>query len=422
MVASLTPINDIPKITLKNFVLPVLDQQKEFTYEDARVSVILPTYSPRLLTLTLVEDLVRYNPRLHVYVVDDSTPKDDRESATVFQSITALAPSVTLLRTPTNKLKAGALNYALAFMRAREKGGNTDIVITLDDDVMLGERTVENLVRELMSDERLGAACSQCAVYNKNTNMLTRLQALEYVGFNAIRLADQGFIRGPLVMHGMLTAFRGSALREIGYFAEGHLIEDYEITTRFKARGWYVKAAQHAHAWTVVPETLAELWKQRTRWSYGGITVVARTSDYKTVFQDVLGHAVFLSTVAMVLVLCLSGGGARVPAYITSGIIGLSFAQLIVWYGFQLWLMQTYREKDRFDWFLRASIVPEFLYSYLMTLVLLGSYAFFTFNLLKAALVRRGGTIGRLLASRLGRIFEWIGYTESRWGTRIIKI
>src|SRR3989338_3632033 len=179
-----------------------------------------------------------------------------------------------MLRTPVNKLKAGALNYALEHIWRECHSYAPDVVLTLDDDIVVLPMTVENLVTELMTGDDLGAVCSQCHVLNKNANLLTRLQGLEYMGFNATRLADDGFFMGPLVMHGMLTAFRASALIEVGGFAERHLIEDYEITSRLKESGWSVKSAPNSDAWTIVPENFSTLWRQRTRWSYGGITVV----------------------------------------------------------------------------------------------------------------------------------------------------
>ena len=271
-----------------------------------------------------------------------------------------------------------------------------------------------------MTHDHLGAVCSQCHVLNKNTNLLTRLQGLEYLGFNATRLADEGFFRGPLVMHGMLTAFRASALREVGGFAERHLIEDYEITARLKAKGWSVKSAIDSHAWTVVPERFSVLWRQRTRWSYGGITVVDEVTHLPSVLQDLIGHSMFWATVIMMNVLLIgimlkSGGG--VSPQIPYWIIALSFVQLTIWYVFQLWLMRMYREKDAYDWLIRASLIPEFVYANVLTFVLVGSYCFLFFNTLTRTVKRRGSAARRQLVGSLNTLFRVCGYTES-WGTR----
>jgi len=40
------------------------------------------------------------------------------------------------------------------------------------------------------------------------------MQGLEYHSFNVSKIADNGFVSGPLVMQGMLTAFRMSLLEQ----------------------------------------------------------------------------------------------------------------------------------------------------------------------------------------------------------------
>src|SRR3989344_6334700 len=259
---------------ISNFVVPKKYEKSSFGAQKATVCALIPTYKPGFLTLRLVGDFARWNPGIEIFVIDDCTPSGTEGSQMVFKRVAAVSDRVTLLRTPVNTLKAGALNRGLRYIFEERKGKPPDVILTLDDDVVITPSTVKNLVTELMSYDELGAVCSQCRVLNKNKNLLTRLQGLEYLGFNAIRLADEGFFRGPLVMHGMLPAFRAEALRGEGSFSEGHLIEDYEMTARLKSAGWHVKSAQKAPAWTVVPDRLSKLWSERTPWIYGGLTVV----------------------------------------------------------------------------------------------------------------------------------------------------
>lgn len=402
--------------SLSQFVVPERYQEAPFDFFAVRTAVILPTYKPGSLTARLVRDLVLWNKNLHVYVVDDCTPDSYKPGVNIFRRIQAMGDRVTVLRTPTNKLKAGALNHALKKILALSARRRPHVVITLDDDVMITRTTVRNLVLELMRYTQVGAVCSQCAVFNKKTNLLTRLQGLEYQGFNATRLADDGFYGGPLVMHGMLTAFRTQALSDVGGFTEGHLIEDYEITTRLKVKGWRVKAAVNAVAWTIVPETVWDLWRQRTRWSYGGMVVVANSKTLAPVLQDALGHGVFITTILMIdSLLFLQGDG--VPHTITYWIFGFAFLQLGIWYVFQLWLMRLYRDRDWVDWGVRVSLLPEFMYSNMLSLVLVGSYLFFGFNILARRVPMNGNFLARVVIPSGRRLFLDFGYTDG-WGTR----
>ena len=402
------------RVTLKNFLIPTQSRLSHKVFEP-NVSAVVPTYKPGATALRLVESLLRYNPKLEVVVVDDCTPEDYAPSAPVLLALRALGPRVTVLRTPQNRLKAGALNLGLAYVFGHKGPNAPAVVLTLDDDVVIAPQTVQRMVEALLSDPELGAVCSRCSALNKNKNLLTRLQGLEYVGFNAIRLGDQGFLYGPLVMHGMFTAFRVRALRQAGPFAQGHLIEDYEMTTRLKSLGWHVRAVFDAPAWTEVPEHLGAFWRQRTRWSLGGVQVVLGAKRPIAVLQDILGHIMFVATLlTLVILMLIDGGGA--PSLLLKVLIALSVAQFISWYALQLWLMRWYKEKDVWDWVLRITIVPELLFSSIMTVVLLGSYAYMGFAFVARGLSKWGG-VGVHIAKLGITLFAKIGYSGG-WGTR----
>ncbi len=411
------PVPKVMSVNLTNLVLPARHAVVPVSCKKTKIAAIIPTYKPGVLTFRLVCDLLRWNPALLVYLVDDCTPASHTESVEIFRRIACASRRVTLLRTPVNKLKAGALNFALSHIAALGEGEHPEVILTLDDDVVVDRHTVRNLVAEMINHPNVAAICSQCRVFNKNKNLLTRLQGLEYLGFNAVRMADDGCLRGPLVMHGMLTAFRAEALVQVGGFVDQHLIEDYEITTRLKACGWDVKAASNSSAWTMVPETFAALWWQRARWSYGGITVILGAKKLFAVLQDVMGHILFLSTLAMIVFLLVAPGNGNVSMEMIRLIVVLSMAQLLVWYVFQLWLMHLYKEKDRYDWLLKLSILPEFIYSNILTLVFIGSYLFLLFTAVAHALVRRHAAAGRLIRP-LARAFSACGYTKN-WASRM---
>ncbi len=67
------------KVTLKNFLIPTRTKQRPKVFEPS-ASAVVPTYKPGATALRLVEDLLRYKPRLAVVVVDDSTPQDHEPS------------------------------------------------------------------------------------------------------------------------------------------------------------------------------------------------------------------------------------------------------------------------------------------------------------------------------------------------------
>ena len=144
--------------------------------------------------------------------------------------------------------------------------------------------------------------------------------------------------------------------------------------------------------------------------------VVASMNKFVPVIQDVIGHGVFIATILMInALLFLSGDG--VPHALANWIVGIALVHLGIWYGFQMWLMRLYREKDAFDWLIRGTLILEFVYSNVMTLVLIGSYLFFGFNLLARSVSDTSNRVVQSIISAGRRLFLDFGYTEG-WGTR----
>ncbi|GFJ95607.1 hypothetical protein Prum_092490 [Phytohabitans rumicis] len=68
---------------------------------------------------------------------------------------------------------------------------------------------------------------------------------------------------------GALGAFRRDAVIDAGGLTADTLAEDTDLTMAICRAGWKIVYAEDARAWTEAPATLAQLWKQRYRWSYG---------------------------------------------------------------------------------------------------------------------------------------------------------
>lgn len=382
---------------------------------------MIPTYGPSMDTLSLVGFLLRHHPEMSVIVIDDCTPKDHPGNL-VMESISRLADKfdqLTTLRTEKNSLKAGALNHGLNYVL--NQPAKPEIIFTFDDDVEILPDTLPNMIRQLDGNPRLGAVCTQALVKNKNANLITRLQSLEYHNFNVTKLADNNFIMGPLVMQGMLTAFRLDAIEDVDGFATNHLIEDYDITVRIKQQGWQVGLAKDAYALTVVPETFEQLWRQRARWSYGGLKV---TQDFwkkpLIIFQDILGHLMFLGLAALVGLsysLNYSGGADQRLVMILLVIAVTNFA---IQTAFNIATLATYKSRDKTDVLLKVLILPEFIYSNILALILIGSYVFYLYNAIFqsiAAMIQSALWLLKRIhfIGLLG--FQRIGFT-STWGTK----
>lgn len=406
---------------IKDFFLPrsSFDFPRKYDTKHFLTAVLIPTYSPSMITYHLLKSINKWYPNTIIVVIDDCTPLDDSNSK-VINKIKKLSNSVNniqYLRTEKNALKAGALNFGIQYLQNLKKVPR--IVFTMDDDIKISKETLSILKDALYTYRKVGAVCSTARVTNKDVNVLTRLQALEYHSFNITKIADNSWLKGPLVMQGMITGFRMSALRKVKGFTVGHLIEDYDITARLKSYGWRVKIAQKATAWTTVPENVDKLWKQRIRWTYGGLNVVKDFwKDITLVFQDLIGHSMFLVLISLItLSMFIQVQGSINPVY-TILLTFLALANLLISMGYNLIILSTYKDADFEDWFLKLSIIPEFVYSNILSLVLIGSYLFFIYQKLLGSLVTRFNKLSDIYERGLN-IFQKIGYSSS-WGTKEI--
>jgi len=378
---------------------------------------IIPTYKPTLTAVKLIEKLSEWHPYMQVIVVDDSTPPSSSNIKYVnrIKDYARLNNKITYLRTPKNLLKAGALNFGLKHIRKNKV--EAQVVLTLDDDVIINKKTIPNLIKKLICDRKTGAVCGYARVRNKNKNLLTRLQALEYYGFNVTKLGDNGFFDGPLVMQGMMVAFRREVINKVKNFDQKNLIEDYEITVRIKKAGYNVLFVNNSQTYTKVPENIRDLWKQRVRWTYGGLTVIEKHKrNFQYMIQDIIGHGFFLSLLSLIFLSFLVPRENDLNPILVKILIISSITQFTVAYIFHLWTFRDYKDKDPLDYLIRLTLIPELIYSNLLSLVLMGSYLFYIFN----KSLSKSKRLFPLYKQGLF-IFEKLGYSLT-WGTKTKEV
>jgi cellulose synthase/poly-beta-1,6-N-acetylglucosamine synthase-like glycosyltransferase len=382
---------------------------------------IIPTYKPTQETYNLIAALLSVpvfdnTKQMRVVVVNDCAPNNywNQRVLKKIHRLSLESNQVDLIKTHQPSLKPGALNHGLSFLRKRNFA--CDAVITMDDDIRINQKTIPNLINYLFSHKKLGAACTISRVANKNKNLLTRMQGLEYHNFNITKIADNGFFQGPLVMQGMLAAFKSNAINQIKGYSRENLIEDYEITAKLKKMGWLVGICQSAHAYTDVPEKFSTLWKQRVRWSYWGLLVVKNyLMHLPAVIQDVMGHSFFLLLTSLIALSFLTPSPGSDPRVIEALVL-LALAQFSLAYIFSIYILNRYRRADWLDYLLRITIIPEMVYLTVLSLVVYGSYLFFIYNQAWGKIIKMIPSTKNTYLGSL-KIFSHLGYTLS-WGTR----
>jgi cellulose synthase/poly-beta-1,6-N-acetylglucosamine synthase-like glycosyltransferase/peptidoglycan/xylan/chitin deacetylase (PgdA/CDA1 family) len=224
------------------------------------VSILVPAYNEAEVIEAAVRSLAASDyPDFEVIVIDDGS---DDGTGDIVEAMGL--PGVRLLR-EANKGKPGALNTGIA-------AAAHDVLVCVDADTVFEPVTLRRLVQPF-EDAAVGAVAGNTKVGNRG-GMLGRWQHIDYVmGFNLDRrLFD--ILRCMPTVPGAVGGFRRQALDEVGRFSGATLAEDTDLTIALGRAGWRIAYAEDARAFTEAPSTLAALWRQRYRWSYGTMQAV----------------------------------------------------------------------------------------------------------------------------------------------------
>ncbi|MFF7344215.1 bifunctional polysaccharide deacetylase/glycosyltransferase family 2 protein [Streptomyces antimycoticus] len=219
------------------------------------VTVLIPAYNEEAgIESTVRSLLASSHPQLQIIVIDDGSTDQTADLATWIDD-----PRVSVIRQP-NAGKAAALNTGLVH-------AHHDIVVMVDADTVFEPDAIHQLIQPL-AHPAIGAVSGNTKVGNRR-RMLGRWQHLEYVfGFNLDRRMYEMLECMPTVP-GAIGAFRRDAVMGVGGVSEDTLAEDTDLTMALWRGGWRVVYQESAVAWTEVPTSLRQLWRQRYRWCYG---------------------------------------------------------------------------------------------------------------------------------------------------------
>jgi cellulose synthase/poly-beta-1,6-N-acetylglucosamine synthase-like glycosyltransferase/peptidoglycan/xylan/chitin deacetylase (PgdA/CDA1 family) len=251
-------------------VLAHVQRQREISranliWQPNSIAVLVPGYNEEKVICKTVQSLLASTnaQRLDIIVIDDGST--DRTSAIVTETFADHA-NVKVFR-KTNGGKSAALNYGISRTTA-------EIIVAIDADTMLEPDAIELLVRHF-HDPRLGAVAGNAIVGNQ-CNMITRMQALEYVTSQNLERRALETINAIPVVPGAIGAWRRAALIEAGGYGHDTLAEDADLTIELERRNWKVIYEPRAKALTEAPETVKAFLKQRFRWMFGTLQVAVK--------------------------------------------------------------------------------------------------------------------------------------------------
>ena len=167
-------------------------------------------------------------------------------------------PLIKLFR-KENGGKHTAMNLALAET-------NAELIGCLDADSIVAADALTRIAR-VFANKEVAAVTPGLHVWKPKT-LLQHMQNVEYrlSVFNRFVFAALGAL---YITPGPFSILRTSVVRELGGWRHGHSTEDMEMALRLQAAGHLIGNAPGAAVYTLTPEGLVSLFRQRIRWTYG---------------------------------------------------------------------------------------------------------------------------------------------------------
>jgi cellulose synthase/poly-beta-1,6-N-acetylglucosamine synthase-like glycosyltransferase len=243
------------------------------------VSILVPACNEGGRIEKAIESILAVDyPELDVVVVDDGSTDDTFARASRLAGRHG-AKRVRVLR-KENGGKWSALN--LAFHHA-----SGELVVCMDADSQLAPDSIKLLARHF-DEPTLGGCCGQVVVRNCS-NLITRLQALEYVLLNGLLRQAHSAFGTVLVAPGPLAMFRRRVLEEVwkswgraqalpitrpgqrvhGPWEDDTFAEDADLTINVLLTGYGVRYEPRSISRTSAPASIFRLLNQRYRWTRG---------------------------------------------------------------------------------------------------------------------------------------------------------
>jgi biofilm PGA synthesis N-glycosyltransferase PgaC len=230
------------------------------------VSVLIPCYNEGdNAEETLSHALALDYPEFEVIAINDGSKDNTGE---VLDRMAAQYPRLRVVHLAQNQGKAMGLQAGSLLAKY-------EYLICIDGDALLDKHAAHWIVRHFVNNPQVAAVTGNPRIRNRST-LLGRVQVGEFSSIvGMIKRAQRSFGR-IFTVSGVITAFRKSAVHQVGYWSADMLTEDIDISWKLQRAGWDIYFEPNALVWILMPETLSGLWKQRLRWAMGGAQVLLK--------------------------------------------------------------------------------------------------------------------------------------------------
>ena len=253
------------------------------------VTIVVPAMNEEKSIAKTIKCLLKldYPKKINIVVINDGSTDNTLKIIKKFP--------VKVISKKKNQGKSKALNDALKICK-------TEIFGFIDAETFIEKNALKKMFG-YFNDKKVGAVMPPIYVY-KPTSTLEKLQQIEYV-FSMMTRKVLTFINSLFVTPGC-AFYRTDLLKKIGGFDSKTMGEDLEIGLKINKHGYKIENSINTKVWTVVPNTVRKLIRQRVRWYRG---IIYNTIKYRKLFFKKSDIGMF------VLPVLLAGGMLTMRSY-----------------------------------------------------------------------------------------------------------
>ncbi|MCD5390012.1 MAG: glycosyltransferase family 2 protein [Candidatus Pacebacteria bacterium] len=234
------------------------------------VTIMVPCYNEESTverTIKSLQELDYPIDKLNIMIIDDGSIDNTWNVVQQFRDDSRII----LMQKENEGSKFAALNFALAHI-------DTELVGVLDADSWVSKNALVEYMYFFRDKEVMATIPSM--VIGEPNGILQKSQKAEYdLGLFARKAFSN--INAIYITPGPFSVFRKYVFDTLGPYKEAHHTEDAEIALRMQKHHYKIAYSEKSVVYTVPPNKVKPLIKQRVRWVYGFIRNVI---DYKGLF------------------------------------------------------------------------------------------------------------------------------------------
>lgn len=224
------------------------------------VTVTIPCYNEEKTLDKTINSLLALDypkDKLEFFLVNDGSTDNTWEVMQKFEN----NPNIKIFN-KENGGKYTALNFGL-------ENSTSEFFGCLDADSFVHPQSLKRMMSYFQNDPATMAVAPSIIVHDPK-NILQIAQKVDY-DMAVYTKKMLGFIGGIHVTPGPFSIFRKKVFDDLGPYTKAHNTEDQEIALRMQEHGYKIDHCPDAYVYTISPNSIMKLIRQRQRWIYGFI-------------------------------------------------------------------------------------------------------------------------------------------------------